>query len=368
MKSIQNARDEYHRGKKADGRRSTDDRPIKAIVYSTSTNDLQSVAEIFYRNFERENIAEMFGTAKQLSNELARFQHGFRVTKTCPICGHCNENGDKGNTQCQNTLLCVSAVDDGGIEFLIEPQRIRQAVHAFNPGAGVVGHYRDNRRLWSIGDVLEVDIRDPHPLLVPRRDASMWSKWGADGDNQQKRHFGPLPELEADFIHVKLQMFQPCGRYLGGWYNGPKYTDVKQTIIKEDVFLMCLYSEISHGLDLSFVTHIYLLEPIEDAALLEQVTSRAHRLGATGPVKIETVNVWQGLSERLIEATKVTRASSKNKSVCRYCCRTFECRQVAMEHEATNCPSNPRSQAVYDGFSIQDIYRQIRPPLTASHV
>ena len=55
--------------------------------------------------------------------------------------------------------------------------------------------------------------------------------------------------------------------------------------------------EVSHGLDLSVVKHSYLLEPIEDAGALQQVTSRAHHLGATGPVTVETVNIWQEKSE-----------------------------------------------------------------------
>jgi SNF2 family DNA or RNA helicase len=60
----------------------------------------------------------------------------------------------------------------------------------------------------------------------------------------------------------------------------------------EDVFILCLDAALAHGLDLSFVTHLFLLKPINDAALLEQVTSRAHRLGSTGPVTVKTVNVW----------------------------------------------------------------------------
>lgn len=38
----------------------------------------------------------------------------------------------------------------------------------------------------------------------------------------------------------------------------------------------------SHGLDLSFVTRIFLLERIKDKALQEQIISRANRMGATG--------------------------------------------------------------------------------------
>ena len=42
--------------------------------------------------------------------------------------------------------------------------------------------------------------------------------------------------------------------------------------MKEDVFILALDASLAHGLDLSFVTHLYLLEPIDDAALLEQVS------------------------------------------------------------------------------------------------
>jgi SNF2 family DNA or RNA helicase len=49
----------------------------------------------------------------------------------------------------------------------------------------------------------------------------------------------------------------------------------------------------SVGLDLSFVTHLFILNPILDAALERQVVSRAHRMGATGPVIVQTVLLWK---------------------------------------------------------------------------
>lgn len=66
---------------------------------------------------------------------------------------------------------------------------------------------------------------------------------------------------------------------------------------KGDTFLLCLNADLAHGVDLSFVTHIFLLEAINDAALLEQVTARAHRLGATGPVSIDTIRVFYKCSD-----------------------------------------------------------------------
>ena len=54
---------------------------------------------------------------------------------------------------------------------------------------------------------------------------------------------------------------------------------------------MLLSSDGSHGLDLSFVTDIFLLERLKDKALEEQIVSRANRMGATGPVVVTTVMV-----------------------------------------------------------------------------
>jgi SNF2 family DNA or RNA helicase len=43
----------------------------------------------------------------------------------------------------------------------------------------------------------------------------------------------------------------------------------------------------SHGLDLSFVTHVFLMEEIWDKSLEQQVVSRAHRMGANQAVVVE---------------------------------------------------------------------------------
>ena len=60
-----------------------------------------------------------------------------------------------------------------------------------------------------------------------------------------------------------------------------------------DSFLLMLCQDGSVGLDLSFVTHLFILNPILDAALERQVVSRAHRMGATGPVIVQTVLLWK---------------------------------------------------------------------------
>ena len=50
--------------------------------------------------------------------------------------------------------------------------------------------------------------------------------------------------------------------------------------------MQLLCADGSHGLDLSFVTRILLLERLKDKALQEQIISRANRMGATGTVSV----------------------------------------------------------------------------------
>eukprot|EP00249_Psilotum_nudum_P017494 c26350_g1_i1 orf=79-4755(+) len=55
------------------------------------------------------------------------------------------------------------------------------------------------------------------------------------------------------------------------------------------------------GLDLSFVTHVFLMEPIWDRSMEEQVVSRAHRMGATRPVLVETLAMRGTIEEQMLQ-------------------------------------------------------------------
>ncbi|KAK9807648.1 hypothetical protein WJX72_005276 [[Myrmecia] bisecta] len=52
----------------------------------------------------------------------------------------------------------------------------------------------------------------------------------------------------------------------------------------------------SVGLDLSFASNVFLMEPLENGSLQEQVVARAHRMGATRPIHVETL-VMKGTAE-----------------------------------------------------------------------
>ncbi|KAF1320466.1 F-box protein, partial [Globisporangium splendens] len=77
----------------------------------------------------------------------------------------------------------------------------------------------------------------------------------------------------ADFIGGVSSVHRM--KYLAEFRNDPK------------VNVLLLTEMGSHGLDLSFVTHMFLMEEIWDKSLEKQVVSRAHRMGARQAVVVE---------------------------------------------------------------------------------
>lgn len=353
-------------------------------------------------------ISEYISYNSQMSYELGRFRHNFKEGKDCPICGGWNEYTGKKLTSCRNRLV---EVFHDGEKFLIEPERIKRAVGPveFNSLGGQMRQilhgspvevnrldgapldkYNVSHKHWRVGDVLCIDARDPHPLLRKRWSEEQWTEYGSarcielakEYDFEGKDNYlGPLPVdgSEAEVI-VRLTKWQPCGSFHSrprwdarrnkqiGWYKGPNLENVELREQKEDTFLLLLDASLSHGLDLSFVTHMFLLEPIDDAALLEQVTSRAHRLGCTGPVTIDTINVWHEMDVSTKEVAKKLSSSVQDEAkkrtstaVCEHCYRSFESLELAEVHELT-CERNPDGNAKVDPFHLSSVYRDIRPP------
>ena len=369
-----------------------DRRPIKAVVYSHRRNDLQDVTEYCYKYLGQENIAELYDPAavSSMGSEMSRFRNDFKEMRICPICQRGNNVGENS---CSNTLVeVIGETDSGSVRFLVEPERI---IRALSPGEGgnvsverlrgePLSSYNKSSRFWRTGDFLEVDCRDEHPMHPKRWSDEVWLDYGVDKcfalareNNYQGHHwyFGPLPSMQPQqtTMTVRLAKFQHCSRFHQNWYKGPRFVDAPIQREDEDVFLLALDAEMSHGLDLSFVTHMFLLEPIEDAALLEQVTSRAHRLGARGPVQVETVNVFYTLdeaTEKVLEGTdalsKSARLDQKLKTLtkvcCQHCFRQFDSHELAVRHETTNCPRNRDIESTTDPFQLSSVYRAIKPP------
>lgn len=62
-----------------------------------------------------------------------------------------------------------------------------------------------------------------------------------------------------------------------------------------DTYLLLLCEDGTHGLDLSFVTHLFLVHRIGDPALISQVVSRAHRMGCdpNHGVTVQTLHLFE---------------------------------------------------------------------------
>lgn len=378
----------------SNGRIVKDTRPIKAVVYSSDHNILLSVADFILRQLGIESVAELYESEKvgDINAELSRFRLGVKTRKICPIC-HREELDFKimvNGSGCKNQLLEVVSVDGNYKRFLVEPERIVEPLNI--PQSRMEGepmsNYWKNQKFWGVGDHLRVDIRDPHPVLAERQPEQVWHDlYGSekckdraliDGFLGQDWYFGTLPEEtdenEGYIMEVVLKKWQQCGKFHSPsrWYSGPRLRDQPLEKVAQDVFLLTLDASLSHGLDLSFVTHIFMLEPIDDAALLEQVTSRAHRIGALGPVLVETIHTHYQVSEYFsraltagsLDIQRITqdKQHALHKVVCEHCYRSFASHKDAEEHERTNCPRNPENVLVVDSFHLSSVYREIKPP------
>ena len=385
-----------------------DRRPIKAVVYSSNKNNLRDVTEGLYARLSDESIAEAYDdTGADCSSELSRFRHNRKDVRECPLCKFQNDYSPSKQPKCERFLMEVTKYGDDETRFMIEPERIVRTVPLAEGGnvhhRAYLGetpyNYGINRRRWTMEDLIEIDIRDPHPLLAKRLPGSVWEEYGAsqcrmlaESERYLGRswYFGPLPSVpEAEnrsTMYVRLKKWQKCGAFHNPstWYKGPKLNDSPIETVRENVDLLSLDAGLAHGLDLSFLTHIFLCEPIEDAALLEQITSRAHRLGASGPVSVITVNVNYKLSpdtEKIVEmslkkhqdpglASNGTNSLQKRrkdnasltKVVCCFCYRSFDSYAEAESHEATACPRNPENATLLDPWHLSTVYSEIKPP------
>ena len=129
-------------------------------------------------------------------------------------------------------------------------------------------------RRWAVGEAIFIHRRDK-AAASPSASAPLLWKGGIKGGQ------------------ARIIMWKKCGGR-GSWHpDKSRYIleRVPWRVEEEDASILLLQEDGSRGLDLSFVTHIYLLERIKDPALQNQIISRAHRMGATGPVHVILLQV-----------------------------------------------------------------------------
>ncbi|KAM7472628.1 hypothetical protein LguiA_010811 [Lonicera macranthoides] len=108
-----------------------------------------------------------------------------------------------------------------------------------------------------------------------------------------------------EHIHVIEQQLRVAGINFVGMYS-PMHSANKMKSLatfQHDATCMALLMDGSAalGLDLSFVTHVFLMEPIWDRSMEEQVISRAHRMGATRPIHVETLAMHGTIEEQMLK-------------------------------------------------------------------
>ncbi|KAJ0978846.1 hypothetical protein J5N97_014320 [Dioscorea zingiberensis] len=108
-----------------------------------------------------------------------------------------------------------------------------------------------------------------------------------------------------EHIHVIEQQLTVAGINYAGLYSPMHFGNKMKalTVFQHDASCMALLMDGSAalGLDLSFVTHVFLMEPIWDRSMEEQVISRAHRMGATRPINVETLVMRGTIEEQMVE-------------------------------------------------------------------
>ncbi|KAL8260186.1 hypothetical protein R6Q59_028139 [Mikania micrantha] len=108
-----------------------------------------------------------------------------------------------------------------------------------------------------------------------------------------------------EHIHVIEQQLMAAGvKYVGMYSPMHSVNKVKSLATfqhDEECMALLMDGSAALGLDLSFVSHVFLMEPIWDKSMEEQVISRAHRMGATRPIHVETLAMHGTIEEQMLK-------------------------------------------------------------------
>lgn len=131
---------------------------------------------------------------------------------------------------------------------------------------------------------------------------------GPDEEDTSQAH---LPEKAIVFsqflehINVIESQLLKAGIKVAGLYSPMHSANKMKSLLSfqndKDCTVLLMDGSAALGLDLSFVTHVYLMEPIWDRSVEEQVVSRAHRMGATRPILVETLAMRGTIEEQMLQ-------------------------------------------------------------------
>ncbi|KAJ8423789.1 hypothetical protein Cgig2_023111 [Carnegiea gigantea] len=142
-----------------------------------------------------------------------------------------------------------------------------------------------------------------------------------------------------EHIHVIEQQLAIAGIKFTGMYSPMNASSKKKSLanFQHDPAFMVLVMDgtAALGLDLSFVTYVFLMEPIWDRSMEEQVISRAHRMGAVRPIHVETLAMRGTIEEQMLEFLQ----------------NTDECRMLLKEDHEQNEHEGSRAQRSLHDFA-----------------
>ncbi|CAI5514608.1 unnamed protein product [Closterium sp. Naga37s-1] len=129
-----------------------------------------------------------------------------------------------------------------------------------------------------------------------------------DGYGRENRRYdGEKAIVFTQFLeHIALLEAQLtlAGVNFAGLYNPRPQSDKMQELLRFQHDPACRVLLIdgpgSPGLDLSFVSRVFLMEPVWDPSVEEQMVSRAHRMGASRPITVETLAMAGTLEEHML--------------------------------------------------------------------
>lgn len=108
-----------------------------------------------------------------------------------------------------------------------------------------------------------------------------------------------------EHINVIEQQLTVAGIQFAAMYSPMPLSDRMKSLgtFQSEMNCMALLMDGSAalGLDLSFVTHVFLMEPVWDKSMEEQVISRAHRMGAKCPINVEILAMKGTIEEQMTE-------------------------------------------------------------------
>ena len=301
-------------------------RKPKFILFAKDEESLQLIAHYLYLSLGDSYICEHWGEYR--SCELSRFRHSKRKLRICPLCGYsngissqscdeilyvveyihqnvqrpclggcyCSLNGCESRSQCIGYSTATSMNMNGPNRH--GPNRHLIAQHQ-------IQDYRIGRR-YDVGNVIDVLAIEG---VVTESSSCRVINDGAEVDNKQEEDLSTTSSKDKTNYdtHSKTPILFKngvvggqaiicekgyCGRRgFAGFHSGHVLSTVEWQVVNEDASILLLGEDGSHGLDLSFATHLFLVKHIDDPALESQIISRAHRMGATGPVEVIDMNV-----------------------------------------------------------------------------